>query len=57
MGVPLLQQKLDIIKLTKKVQAKAFNLRGLQGESDRFIGTKMPKHLFSGKSGFQRDRR
>lgn len=23
----------------------------LKGEADRFIGTKMPKHLFSGKRG------
>ena len=56
-GVRNVKQKLDIIKMAKAVQAKAFNLKGLKGESDRFIGTKMPKHLFSGKSGFQRDRR
>lgn len=24
---------------------------GLKGEADRFIGTKKPKHLFSGKRG------
>ncbi|XP_046974893.1 nucleolar GTP-binding protein 1 [Vanessa cardui] len=32
-----------ISKKTKKM--------GLKGEADRFIGTKMPKHLFSGKRG------
>lgn len=32
-----------IAKKTKKM--------GLKGEADRFIGTKMPKHLFSGKRG------
>jgi hypothetical protein len=51
------QQKVDVVKMAKKIQAKQFNLRGLIGESDRFIGTKMPKHLFSGKSGFKNDRR
>ncbi|KAJ2938215.1 hypothetical protein O0L34_g18558 [Tuta absoluta] len=32
-----------IAKKTKKM--------GLKGEADRFIGTKMPRHLFSGKRG------
>ncbi|XP_048489366.1 nucleolar GTP-binding protein 1 [Plutella xylostella] len=32
-----------IAKKTKKM--------GLKGEADRFIGTKMPKHLFAGKRG------
>lgn len=27
---------------------------GRAGEADRAIGTKMPKHMFSGKSGFGR---
>lgn len=26
-----------------------FRVQGRAGESDRHIGTKMPKHLFSGK--------
>jgi nucleolar GTP-binding protein len=31
---------------------------GLKGEADRFIGTKMPKHLFTGKRGIGKtDRR
>ncbi|CAK1548768.1 unnamed protein product [Leptosia nina] len=34
---------LAISKKTKKM--------GLKGEADRFIGTKMPKHLFAGKRG------
>ncbi|KOB68504.1 Nucleolar GTP-binding protein, partial [Operophtera brumata] len=31
--------------------AKKTKRMGLKGEADRFIGTKMPKHLFSGKRG------
>lgn len=38
--------------IKKKVAKK-----GLKGEADRFIGTKMPKHLFSGKRGMKSDRR
>ena len=43
--------------LEKKTQAKTFNRMGKSGEADRHIGTKMPKHLFSGKRGFKSDRR
>jgi nucleolar GTP-binding protein len=57
-GMRNVRAKYDVQKLTKKIQAKTFNLRGLQGESDRFIGTKMPRHLFSGKRGIGKtDRR
>lgn len=31
--------------------AKKVKKKGLKGEADRFIGTKMPKHLFAGKRG------
>lgn len=31
--------------------------QGRAGEADRSIGTKMPKHMFSGKSGFKGQRR
>lgn len=51
MGVrdPEMQTKLKNIahKALKKKVAK----KGLKGEADRFIGTKMPRHLFSGKRG------
>jgi nucleolar GTP-binding protein len=50
-GMRNVRAKLDIAKLTKKIQAKAFNRHGKMGESDHFVGTSMPRHLFSGKSG------
>ncbi|KAI8038638.1 nucleolar GTP-binding protein 1 [Drosophila gunungcola] len=37
--------------MAKRDIAKKVTSRGLKGEADRFIGTKMPKHLFSGKRG------
>jgi len=37
---------------------KKIGKKGRQGTADRFIGTKMPKHLFSGKRGIGKtDRR
>lgn len=42
-------QKDKLRKLKKKLQERKFTGKG--GESDRRIGTKMPKHLFSGKRG------
>ncbi|XP_058806815.1 nucleolar GTP-binding protein 1 [Phymastichus coffea] len=46
---PIMKSKLKNIahKAIKKKVAK----KGLKGEADRFIGNKMPKHLFSGKRG------
>ncbi|XP_059062637.1 nucleolar GTP-binding protein 1 [Achroia grisella] len=38
-------------KLAHVAIAKKTKKMGLKGEADRFIGTKMPKHLFSGKRG------
>jgi len=35
----------------KRDIAKKVTKMGLKGEADRFIGTKMPKHLYSGKRG------
>lgn len=35
--------------MAKRDIAKKVTKLGLKGEADRFIGTKMPKHLFSGK--------
>lgn len=42
-------QKKKAHKMAKRVLKVKFD--GKQGESDRFIGTKMPKHLYSGKRG------
>lgn len=50
-GMRNVKQKLDIRKLTKKMQEKEFNRHGRLGEADRFVGTKMPRHLFSGTMG------
>jgi nucleolar GTP-binding protein len=38
--------------------SKVWRTKDKKGESDRFIGTSKPKHLFSGKTGKgARDRR
>ena len=42
-------QKLNTSRLSAKVQKTLFGRVGKLGESDRFIGTAMPKHLFAGK--------
>eukprot|EP00922_Rhytidocystis_sp_ex-Travisia-forbesii_P061824 GHVS01091559.1.p1 GENE.GHVS01091559.1~~GHVS01091559.1.p1 ORF type:complete len:655 (+),score=78.36 GHVS01091559.1:67-2031(+) len=43
----------DVVKAEKlkRLGEKHRNKQGKIGEADRFIGTKMPKHLFSGKTG------
>ncbi|XP_013177143.1 PREDICTED: probable nucleolar GTP-binding protein 1 [Papilio xuthus] len=38
-------------KMAHVAIAKKTKRMGLKGEADRFIGTKMPKHLFAGKRG------
>lgn len=43
-------QRKKVTRHARKAQ-RSFTKDGRQGESDRFIGTKMPKHLFSGKRG------
>ncbi|KAJ8707285.1 hypothetical protein PYW08_011419 [Mythimna loreyi] len=48
-GNALMQQKAK--KMAHVAIAKKTKRMGLKGEADRFIGTKMPKHLFSGKRG------
>lgn len=48
-GVRDPEQQKKIKKMEKKVQKKSFGNLGKAGESDRHIGTKMPKHLFAGK--------
>lgn len=56
-GVKDVVQKNKALKMVDKAQRKA-NLMGRAGEADRVIGTKMPKHLFSGKRGIGKtDRR
>ena len=56
LGLRNVKQKLEADEIKKKSQKK-LNLMAKRGESDRSILTKMPKHLFSGKRGFQADRR
>uniref|UniRef100_A0A1B6HJI0 Nucleolar GTP-binding protein 1 n=1 Tax=Homalodisca liturata TaxID=320908 RepID=A0A1B6HJI0_9HEMI len=46
---PVMRQKLK--KVAHKAISKKVGKKGLKGEADRFIGTKMPRHLFSGKRG------
>ena len=56
LGLKSDKQKEFADKMKKKSQ-KSGNLMAKRGESDRQIQTKMPKHLFAGKRGFQADRR
>lgn len=51
MGVKNLAMKKKVQLMAKKDIAKRVTRMCLKGEGDRFIGTKMPKHLFSGKKG------
>lgn len=45
------QMRIKLKKVAHKAIAKKVGKQGLKGEADRFIGSKMPKHLFSGKRG------
>ena len=47
----VLQMKTKLKNIAHKAISKKVGKRGLKGEADRFIGNKMPKHLFSGKRG------
>jgi nucleolar GTP-binding protein len=50
--------KKKLKKAAHKAISKKVGKKGLKGEADRFIGTKMPKHLFAGKRGIGKtDRR
>ncbi|XP_032663676.1 nucleolar GTP-binding protein 1 [Odontomachus brunneus] len=49
MGIKDQMMKSKLRKINQKAQKKKIAKKGLKGEADRFIGTKMPKHLFSGK--------
>ncbi|EFA06007.1 nucleolar GTP-binding protein 1 [Tribolium castaneum] len=58
MGVkdPAMRKKLA--KIAHRAISKKVKKYGLKGEADRFIGNKMPKHLFTGKRGIGKtDRR
>lgn len=46
-----LQMKRKLNIMAKRDIASKFKKFCMKGEADRFIGTKMPKHLFSGKRG------
>lgn len=47
----MLQMKTKLKNIAHKALKKKIAKKGLKGEADRFIGNKMPKHLFSGKRG------
>ncbi|XP_060530614.1 nucleolar GTP-binding protein 1 [Cylas formicarius] len=50
-GVKDLVMKKKLSKIAHRAISKKVAKMGLKGEADRFIGNKMPKHLFSGKRG------
>ncbi|KXS18591.1 P-loop containing nucleoside triphosphate hydrolase protein [Gonapodya prolifera JEL478] len=57
MGLKNKKQKLDAEKLRNKAQTQR-NLHGRQGDADRHVSVKLPKHLFAGKRGIGKtDRR
>ena len=41
--------QLEVAKKKVKLAQRSFARKGRQGESDRSIHAKMPKHLFAGK--------
>ncbi|XP_033334180.2 nucleolar GTP-binding protein 1 [Megalopta genalis] len=51
MGVKNVAMKTKLKNIAHKALKKKIAKKGLKGEADRFIGTKMPRHLFSGKRG------
>ncbi|XP_034243355.1 nucleolar GTP-binding protein 1 [Thrips palmi] len=58
MGIKDVLMKKKLKKAAKMAIGKKVNKMGLKGEADRFIGTKKPMHLFSGKRGMGKtDRR
>ncbi|XP_053621437.1 nucleolar GTP-binding protein 1 [Plodia interpunctella] len=50
-GVKDVVMQKKVKKLAHVAISKKTKKMGLKGEADRFIGTKMPKHLFAGKRG------
>ncbi|XP_076640785.1 nucleolar GTP-binding protein 1 [Halictus rubicundus] len=51
MGVKNVAMRTKLKNIAHKALKKKIAKKGLKGEADRFIGTKMPRHLFSGKRG------
>ncbi|KAK9890971.1 hypothetical protein WA026_013308 [Henosepilachna vigintioctopunctata] len=51
MGVKDVAMKKKLARIAHRAIAKKVTKYGLKGEGDRFIGTKMPKHLYAGKRG------
>jgi len=51
MGIKDVAMKKKLSKIAHRAISKKVKKMGLKGEADRFIGNKMPKHLFSGKRG------
>ncbi|XP_043253581.1 nucleolar GTP-binding protein 1 [Colletes gigas] len=51
MGIKDGVMKTKLKNIAHKALKKKIARKGMKGEADRFIGTKMPKHLFSGKRG------
>ncbi|CAG9860091.1 unnamed protein product [Phyllotreta striolata] len=51
MGIKDVAMKKKLHKIAHRAIANKVKKMGLKGEADRFIGTKMPRHLFSGKRG------
>lgn len=51
MGVKDFAMQDKLKKVAHKAIKKKVAKKGLKGEADRFIGTKMPRHLFAGKRG------
>lgn len=51
MGVKDVEMKTKLKNIAHKALKKKIARKGMKGEGDRFIGTKMPRHLFSGKRG------
>ncbi|XP_067004052.2 nucleolar GTP-binding protein 1 [Anabrus simplex] len=51
MGIKDVTMKKKLKNIAHKALKKKIARKGMKGEADRFIGTKMPKHLFSGKRG------
>ncbi|XP_078048421.1 nucleolar GTP-binding protein 1 [Augochlora pura] len=51
MGVKNVAMKTKLKNIAHKALKKKIARKGMKGEADRFIGTKMPRHLFSGKRG------
>ncbi|KAF7991475.1 hypothetical protein HCN44_008787 [Aphidius gifuensis] len=51
MGIKDITMKDKLKNIAHKAISKKVGKKGLKGEADRFIGTKMPRHLFAGKRG------